>query len=123
MGILLNLKTADARYLGINTPELGEFYGKEAANKNKELVEGKNVELQNGNRDTDEYGRLLCYVYVDGIFVNAELVAQGYAEAYIFDASERYNQVLVQLEQYAKLKRKGMQTDNKDQYNYLYKLY
>ena len=102
------------RYLGINTPELGEFYGKEATNKNQELVEGKIVELQKGNRDTDEYGRFLRYVYIDGIFVNAELVSQGYAEAYIFDANERYSQVLVQLEQYAKLKRRGMWADNKE---------
>jgi len=96
------------RYLGIDTPELNEYFGEEATEKNKELVEGKVVELQKGNRDTDEYGRLLRYVYIDGIFVNAELVAQGYAEAYIFDVNERYSQVLVQLEQYAKLKKVGI---------------
>ncbi|TSA57881.1 hypothetical protein D4R42_00775 [bacterium] len=42
------------------------------------------------------------------IFVNAELVAQGYATAYIFDPDERYSQVLVQLEQYAKLRKRGL---------------
>ena len=45
---------------------------------------------------------------MDGVFVNAELVAQGYATAYIFDPDERYSQVLVQLEQYAKLKGRGL---------------
>ena len=96
------------RYLGIDTPELDEYYAAEATARNKELVEGKIVELQSGKRDEDEYGRLLRYVYVDGIFVNAELVAQGYATAYIFDADEHYSQVLVQLEQYAKLKERGL---------------
>ncbi len=96
------------RYLGIDTPELGEPYSDEASAKNREFVEGKIVELQEGNRDVDEYDRLLRYVYVDGIFVNAELVAQGYAVAYIFDPNERYSQVLVQLEQYAKMNRKGL---------------
>ena len=96
------------RYLGIDTPETGEPFADEATAKNQELVEGKIVDLQRGKRDKDEYGRLLRYVYVDGIFVNAELVAQGYATAYIFDPDERYSQVIVQLEQYAKLRERGL---------------
>jgi micrococcal nuclease len=96
------------RYLGIDTPESGEYYADEAASRNIELVEGKIVELQSGKRNEDEYGRLLRYVYVDGIFVNAELVAQGYATAYIFDPDDRYSQILVQLEQYAKLRERGL---------------
>ena len=96
------------RYLGIDTPEVGEVYGAEASAKNRELVEGKVVELQRGNRDLDEFGRLLRYVYVNGVFVNAELVAQGYATADIFDPDERYSQVLVQLEQYAKMSKRGL---------------
>ncbi len=96
------------RYLGIDTPEIGEPYADEATARNRELVEGKVVELQRGKRDQDEYGRLLRYVYEDGVFVNAELVAQGYARAYIFDPDERYSQVLVQLEQYAKTTERGL---------------
>jgi micrococcal nuclease len=96
------------RYLGIDTPETGEPYYSEATARNKELVEGKVVCLQKGNRDRDEYDRLLRYVYVDGVFVNAELVAQGCATSYIFDPDERYSQVLVQLEQYAKMKNRGL---------------
>ena len=96
------------RYLGIDTPELGERYGAEASARNRELVEGKVVELQRGKRDQDEYGRFLRYVYVDGTFVNAELVTQGFAHAYIFDPDERYSQILVQLEQYAKMSKRGL---------------
>jgi len=96
------------RYLGIDTPESGEYYAEEATAKNKDLVEGRTVELQRGKQDQDEYGRLLRYVYVDGIFVNAELVAQGYATAYIFDPDDRYSQILVQLEQYAKMRERGL---------------
>jgi len=96
------------RYLGIDTPESGEPYADEATARNKELVEGKTIELQRGDRDQDEYGRLLRYVYVDGIFVNAELVAEGYATAYIFNPDDRYSQILVQLEQYAKMREQGL---------------
>lgn len=96
------------RYLGIDTPEPGKYYADEATARNIELVEGRIVELQSGKRDEDEYGRLLRYVYVDGVFVNAELVVQGYATAYIFDPGDRYSQVLVQLEQYAKMRQRGL---------------
>jgi len=96
------------RYLGIDTPESGEYYAEEATARNKGLVEGKTVELQRGDRDQDEYGRLLRYVYVDGVFVNAELIAGGYAKAYIFEPDDRYSQILVQLEQYAKMREQGL---------------
>jgi len=96
------------RYLGIDTPELGEPYSYDALALNQELVEGKWVELQVGNEDRDQYGRLLRYVYVDGVFVNAQLVAQGYATTMIFDPTNKYSQVLVQLEQYAKVMGRGM---------------
>lgn len=96
------------RYLGIDTPEVGDYYADEAIARNRGLVEGKTIELQRGSRDQDEYGRLLRYVYVDGTFVNAELVVEGYATAYIFDPDDRYSQILVQLEQYAKMRELGL---------------
>ena len=57
-------------YIGIDTPESVhpskpvECFGKEASNKNKELVEGKRVRLETDVSDTDRYGRLLRYVWV-----------------------------------------------------------
>ena len=87
---------------------LVERYYEEASDKNRELVGGKTVELQRGNRDEDVYGRLLRYVYIENVFVNAELVTEGYARAYIFDHEERYSRVLLQLEEYAKLSKQGI---------------
>src|SRR4030042_2567140 len=58
------------RYIGIDTPEKVDprpsvqCYGKEAAAKNKELVEGKRVRLEKDVSETDKYGRLLRYVFV-----------------------------------------------------------
>jgi micrococcal nuclease len=96
------------RYLGIDAPEKDEYLGPEATLKNRQLVEGKTVQLQKGITDRDKYGRLLRYVYSDGVFVNAELIAQGYAHAYIFEPDDQYSQVLVQLEQYAKIRQIGI---------------
>lgn len=75
------------RYIGIDTPELkgSECFAKEARDKNKELVEGKRVKLQKDVSETDRYGRLLRFVYLEnGEFVNNKLVLEGYATAATF---------------------------------------
>lgn len=67
------------RYIGIDTPEIGEPCADEATEANRQLVEGKTVWLEKDISETDKYGRLLRYVYVDDIFVNEELVRLGLA--------------------------------------------
>ena len=75
------------RYVGIDTPERAtdtskeECFYNEATNRNKELVEGKEVKLKMDVSDTDKYGRLLRYVYVGDEFINLKLISEGYAEA------------------------------------------
>jgi len=68
------------RYIGIDTPEATEDYGDIATEKNKELVEDKVIKLEKDVSSTDKYGRILAYVYVGDIFVNAYLVQEGYAQ-------------------------------------------
>ena len=71
------------RYIGMDAPEStgrAEPFGPEAAAKNRELVHGKNVTLIKDVSETDRLGHLLRYVLAGGIFVNYELVAQGYAK-------------------------------------------
>ena len=75
-------KTYSVRYIGMDTPEdtsQVEYFGPEATAKNSELVYGKTVTLIKDVSETDRYGRLLRYIIADGVFVNYELVAQGYA--------------------------------------------
>jgi len=80
-------ETYTVRYIGMDTPEYTtriEYYGSEAAVKNVELVMGKTVTLIKDVSETDRYGRLLRYVIADNIFVNYELVAQGFANTASF---------------------------------------
>lgn len=84
------------RYIGIDTPERDEPYYEEATQYNLELVDGKVVRLERDEKGEgeDEYGRLLRYVYVDGTFVNVELVRKGYAYVYpkgLFPEMEHYD--------------------------------
>jgi len=45
------------------------------------LVGNRKIRKKKG-KNRGRYGRLLRYVYVDGLFVNAEMIKQGYAYAY-----------------------------------------
>jgi len=102
---------AHVRYIGMDTPETYpkvEFYGPEAKAKNIELVEGKLVTLEKDVSETDRYDRLLRYVYVDGVFVNGELVRLGYAEAVSYPPDTRYQWQLEQLEKEAKAAKRGL---------------
>ena len=98
------------RYIGIDTPEIddGEPFGMEALEANQELVEGKIVRLERDVSQTDKYGRLLRYVYVDGIFVNAELVRLGLAEAKAYSPDTKYQEDLEELEREAREAGRGM---------------
>jgi micrococcal nuclease len=47
------------------------------------MGEGKEVRLEYDWQKRDKYGRLLAYVYLmDGTFLNAEIIKQGYGFAY-----------------------------------------
>lgn len=72
---------ARVRYIGINTPETNEPCGSDATAANAALVADRTITLVKDVSEKDEYGRLLRYVYVGDLFVNAELVIQGWAEA------------------------------------------
>jgi len=93
------------RLIGVDTPETldprkeVQWFGKEAAKTSREWLEGRIVCLRQDRdktQDIDKYGRLLRYVWkyadeeqaindhkgLNGFFVNAELIKQGYGFAY-----------------------------------------
>ena len=76
------------RYLGVDTPEMGEPYYYVALRVNRQLVLRRDVYLEFGPQRRDGYGRLLAYLWVqrDGewILVNEELLRCGVARLYVF---------------------------------------
>ena len=77
------------RLIGVDNPETKhpkkpvQWFGKEAYLFTKRMVEGKQVRLEFDWQKRDKYSRLLAYVYLsDGIFLNAEIIKQGYGFAY-----------------------------------------
>ncbi|MEE4195856.1 MAG: thermonuclease family protein [Anaerolineae bacterium] len=70
------------RLIGINTPEIDEFYSTEATQSTASMLPiGTEVQLFQDTSGTDQYGRLLRYVLKDDVFLNHYLVLHGFAYA------------------------------------------
>ena len=73
----------------MNTPETKhpqkpvEYSGREAYLFTKHMVDGKEARFEFERLKRDRYSRFLAYVYLlDGTFLNAEIIKQGYGFAY-----------------------------------------
>ena len=95
------------RYLGINTPEYGEPFWKEAKDYNALKVRGKSVMLEFGEVKEDKYGRTLAYVFVGGEMVNAQLLKAGWAHLLILEPI-RYHDSFQQAQEEARAKDLGI---------------
>ncbi len=88
----MNGKTERIRMIGVDTPETHdprkavECFGQAAAPYTKQLIGSGSVRLEADSLSTnrDRYDRLLRYVYTgDNKLVEAELIRNGYAFAYV----------------------------------------
>ncbi len=95
------------RYIGIDTPERGEVCYDDATTANAALVANQTVRLVKDVSETDRYGRLLRYVYVENLLINAELVAGGYAESKAYNPDTTLYDFLETLETDARRSQRG----------------
>ncbi len=110
-GDTIDLESGErVRYLLINTPELDECFFDEATMRNEELVQQKTISLEYDNEQcTDQFGRLLALISVDGVGVNESLVDDGYACAlYIPPAGTSRREEFVSRQTTAQSQGKGM---------------
>lgn len=111
------------RYLGVDTPETKDprkpvqCFGKEASNKNKELVEGKRVILEKDITDKDKYNRLLRFVFLplgpstssgQLLFVNDYLIREGYAQVLTIPPDVKYSEQFLEAQRMAREQKKGL---------------
>ncbi len=104
------------RYIGMDTPESTiqtECFGKEASEKNRQLIDGKKVRLEKDVSETDKFGRLLRYVYIQEdsspeIFINEYLVKEGYANAVTYPPDVKYQEKLKEAEREARDNGRGL---------------
>ncbi len=116
------------RLIGIDTPEIHESnklnrdaqrsgedastikkLGQQAYKFTKNLVEGKRVRLEFDVERYDKYKRILAYVYLEnGTFVNAEIIAQGYASVMTYPPNVKYADLFLKLYQQARENQRGL---------------
>lgn len=102
------------RYIGIDTPETKhpekpvEYFGKEASEFNKNLVMGKEIILEYDVQKFDRYGRLLAYVYVNGVFVNAKLAEKGYARVLTVPPNIKHKGLFLDMQKRARAGEEGL---------------
>ncbi len=104
----------DVRLIGVDTPETVdpgeevEPYGRKASAFVAGKLTGEKVDLEFDIEKTDQYDRLLAYVYADGGMFNEELVAKGYAQAYPYSPNTKYEMRFEEAQREAKARDLGI---------------
>ncbi len=107
------------RYIGVDTPETRrrvgdqwvkdpEPFGHAATKANRKLVEGRRVRLEYDVQSHDRYGRLLAYVFVGDVMVNAKLLEEGYAQLLTIPPNVKYVEDFRRLAAEARAQRRGL---------------
>lgn len=118
IAVRVDKRVFTVRYIGTNTRDArmpGDSVDAgptEAAEFNRALVLGQTVRLEMDAQEKDAQGRLLAYVYVGDLMVNAELVANGYAEVAIKPPNVMHEEMLQQLQRQARLLKVGRWRDS-----------
>ncbi len=105
--IILNNGEA-VRYIGIDTPEEGEAFFVEAKEANREMLRGKKITLEYDIEKRDRYRRILAYVWLDSVLVNAELIKEGLATVYLFSPNLKYRDLFIRFQKEARANRLGL---------------
>lgn len=98
MKITVDGKKETIRLLLVDTPESvnpnipePQPFSIEASDYAKKVLTNKNVQIELDVSERDKYGRLLCYLYIDGKMFNEMLLEKGYARvAYVFAPNTKY---------------------------------
>ncbi|RLG12628.1 hypothetical protein DRN73_02100 [Candidatus Pacearchaeota archaeon] len=78
------------RLLGINSPEKGEEYSKEATGYLRDIIFNKTVSLEYGKNKKDKYGRTLAYVFLNNENINLNSVRNGFSNFYFPSGKDKH---------------------------------
>ncbi|MBU4140575.1 MAG: thermonuclease family protein [Candidatus Omnitrophica bacterium] len=122
------------RLLGIDAPEMYESdklyrdarrsgqdigtiiaLGRKSYQFTRQLAEGKKVRLEFDVQQRDKYGRLLAHVFISDtqLFLNAEILKQGYAEVMIIPPNVKYADYFQGLYQEARENKRGLWSNSR----------
>ena len=101
----------EVRLYGMSTPEQKENFYQEANQFTESMVLNKEIALEQEEKyKRDKFGRLLGYVFVNGVNLNIELVRNGLAKVVLYEkrAKIKYQDELLEVEKEAKENRVGL---------------
>ena len=111
-------RKAKVRYLGVDTPETVApnrpvgCYGYQASDRNKKLVDKKQIYLQKDTSDTDKYDRLLRYVYLKQdngwVLLSDYLIRYGFGTVLSLPPDNKLTSQLLQAENEARTLERGL---------------
>lgn len=102
------------RLIGIDTPEIDEkdqtkkCWALKAMFKTKEMLEGKNIKMEQDISSTDKYQRLLRYVWIEDFFFNDYLVKNGLAWAVTYPPDVKYQEQFSESQRQARESKLGL---------------
>jgi micrococcal nuclease len=108
-------KVYPVRYIGIDTPEVDDpradvrALADAATKANAALLKGRRIRLETDVSETDQYGRLLRYIWVSDTasptgwtLVNLELVRRGFAQALTYPPDVKYAELYAAAQEQAR---------------------
>lgn len=119
--IVVNLNGVEerVRLIGVDTPESvhpdvskNVEAGKIASEFTKSKLEGKEVELEFDVQQRDQYGRLLAYVYLDGVMFNRTLLEEGYARIATYPPNVKYVDEFTKIQEESRKNSKGFWSED-----------
>ena len=90
------------RLIGIESPVFGDPLYDFARRVSQNWIEGEEVLLESDQRDADEQGRLLRYIYFNDVMINAALILNGLGKSETEPPNIRYNGYLADIERQAR---------------------
>ena len=99
--VLQNKQQIKVRLFGIDAPELKQPYGKKSKQFLASLIAGQVVEVE--PKGKDRYKRTLGIIHHKGQDINAQMVLNGYAWAYV-----KYSKIYVDQESLARENKHGL---------------
>ena len=99
---------AKVQYVGLDSPGEARFFYDECKKANKNLLDKKQISIEFDIKKRNEDNEILGYVYVGDVFVNAQLLKNGFAIAYIQPPNQKYADLFIALQKEARKQRKGI---------------
>lgn len=96
----------EVRLYGIDCPEGGQAFGPQAKALTTSLVAGRKVEIE--TKSSDQYGRILALVQIDGQYLNLILLQNGFAWLYNHYCHDPLCREWAQVEAAARQQKRGL---------------